>query len=342
MTHSLLGTKENTYFVDARGIPAWHRLGTAQEMTISATAAFDKFTPIIITLEPMTIGFQGMEIPSENQAIMRWPMPMAGYEEPAQLGTVGPDYTLVEPRAFAEIMDHKIGKPIETIGVLDSGLLFVTMAMGGYEIGNDRINQYLLCSAPADGKKAYTVSVVNTRVVCSNTLHVALQGATQKYSVRHTADAEELLGAWMEYAWSDAENVGHDITEAFQAMGEKPITPSIADELFADIFQEPALPKFVPVPAKMEEREYAYEQGVKRTHAAREAAKAIFEGESFEASQGYKSDRWDTAWGAYNSASELIEFGGSRTKNRTERVMFGPDRKRMERAFTVCHNYSTS
>lgn len=332
------------YFLDARGQKPWHGIGHYSEAEeILATPAFDKYTPVIITLEPMNFEFNGQSYPSDQQAVVRWPLPQAGLTEPAQLAVVGPRYTLVPPRDVAEIVDEKIGRNVETVGLLNSGTLFITIAMGGFSVAGDDIERYLLISAPCDGKNGYEVAVVNTRVVCNNTLMVALAGATQRYTIRHNSDARYLLAGWMEHAWEEANDVGEDITEAFHAMAAKSLTPTIADALIGQIFPLPTEPDYVPVEHIMERRMEQYETKVERVNALRDATWQVWDGgKSYEAQQGYKAKAWDTTWGLYNAANEVMEYGGSSTANKAINPLFGDTRRSLMHNFTVCHEFAVN
>jgi phage/plasmid-like protein (TIGR03299 family) len=60
-------------------------------------------------------------------------------------------------------------------------------------INKEDIDKYLLISMSHDGTSSITVMFTPIRVVCNNTLSLALKGGLQKYTIRHTANARQKL-----------------------------------------------------------------------------------------------------------------------------------------------------
>ncbi len=85
---------------------------------------------------------------------------------------------------------------IETAGCLDGGrIIFATLKYNKPIIvgPNDEVDQYLLISNGHDGSMSVTAAHVGIRVVCMNTLQVALKQATSKYTIRHTSNVKSRL-----------------------------------------------------------------------------------------------------------------------------------------------------
>ena len=131
-----------------------------------------------------------------------------------------------------EFMDTLSGSgaaKYETAGSLRNGaVIFVTMRMENSDFtiaGGDLHNTYLLLRTTHDGSGRISVYVVTVRVVCSNTLTWAINGAKHSWGVTHTADvkgkvaeAREALGLTANY------------TEAFQAEAESLLDIKITDD----------------------------------------------------------------------------------------------------------------
>lgn len=117
------------------------------------------------------------------------------------LGIVSDAYKIVQPKEvmyfFQDLVD-KAGMKLSTAGVLFDGRRFWAMAdthNWGKLNGNDEIKGNLLLSTSCDGSSATTATFVATRVVCANTLRVALDEKTKgtvKVNHRRVFDANEV------------------------------------------------------------------------------------------------------------------------------------------------------
>lgn len=116
------------------------------------------------------------------------------------LGIVGNKYTPVQNieafNFFDDIAEDGIAE-YETAGALGNGeVVFITAKVtNSMSIHNDQIDKYLLISLSHDGSSAITVAYTPIRVVCNNTLTIALRNNASKVSIRHTASAHAKLDA---------------------------------------------------------------------------------------------------------------------------------------------------
>jgi phage/plasmid-like protein (TIGR03299 family) len=116
------------------------------------------------------------------------------------LGIVGSKYTPVQNieafNFFDDIAKDGIAE-YETAGALGNGeVVFITAKVtNSMTIHNDQIDKYLLISLSHDGSSAITVAYTPIRVVCNNTLTIALKNNASKVSIRHTASAHAKLDA---------------------------------------------------------------------------------------------------------------------------------------------------
>jgi phage/plasmid-like protein (TIGR03299 family) len=114
------------------------------------------------------------------------------------LGVVGQRYHVVQNAdalAFADnILDG--GGRWETAGGLkDGAVVFGSMAVLNDIVidpngASDKIKTYLLINTSHDGSSAVQVSTTPVRVVCSNTLNMALKGTKNTIKFRHTQSVE--------------------------------------------------------------------------------------------------------------------------------------------------------
>jgi phage/plasmid-like protein (TIGR03299 family) len=109
----------------------------------------------------------------------------------APLSVVSSRYQVVQP---AEILDFYRdltevgGFELETAGVLKDGKKLWALAKTGQSAllkSRDRVNGYLLLATACDGTLATTAQFTSVRVVCNNTLSIALGDSTGAVKVPH-------------------------------------------------------------------------------------------------------------------------------------------------------------
>lgn len=110
----------------------------------------------------------------------------------APLSVVSGRYQVVQPREVLEFYRDLVevsGFELETAGVLKAGKKFWALAKTGKETalkGNDTVKGYLLLATSCDGTLATTATPTTIRVVCQNTLTIALNGASSAIKVPHS------------------------------------------------------------------------------------------------------------------------------------------------------------
>lgn len=107
------------------------------------------------------------------------------------LSVVSRRYQVVQPDEVLEFyrdLTEQSGYELETAGVLKGGRKFWALARTGQSSvlrGNDTVNGYLLLATSCDGTLATTATPTTVRVVCNNTLSIAINGADQAIKVPH-------------------------------------------------------------------------------------------------------------------------------------------------------------
>lgn len=110
----------------------------------------------------------------------------------APLSVVSNRYQVVQPREVLEFyrdLTEVSGYELETAGVLKGGRKFWALARTGQGTaikGNDQVNGYLLLATSCDGTLATTATPTTVRVVCNNTLTIALDGTSRAIKVPHS------------------------------------------------------------------------------------------------------------------------------------------------------------
>jgi len=112
----------------------------------------------------------------------------------APLSVVSQRYQVVQPREILEFyrdLTEISGFELETAGVLKGGRKIWALAKTGQSTalrGNDVTNGYVLLATACDGTLATTAQFTSIRVVCNNTLAVALAGGTGAVKVPHSTN----------------------------------------------------------------------------------------------------------------------------------------------------------
>lgn len=128
--------------------------------------------------------------------------PISGYKanvrstDGAVLGIVTDRYRIVQNEEAFAFTDSLIGGEVhyETAGSLNKGKkIWLLAKLPDTEIVGDKTESYLCFSNTHDGSGAIKVCMTPIRVVCQNTLNVALSTAKRSWSVRHTGDIQAKL-----------------------------------------------------------------------------------------------------------------------------------------------------
>ncbi|MFM0335033.1 DUF932 domain-containing protein [Paraburkholderia fungorum] len=109
----------------------------------------------------------------------------------APLSVVSSRYQVVQPSEILEFyrdLTEVGGFELETAGVLKDGKKLWALAKTGQSAtlkGRDKVNGYLLLATACDGTLATTAQFTSVRVVCNNTLAIALGDSTGTIKVPH-------------------------------------------------------------------------------------------------------------------------------------------------------------
>lgn len=107
------------------------------------------------------------------------------------LGIVSNRYQIVQNSEAFEFTDNLIGEGVryETAGSLRNGkTIWLLAKMPQAKIIGEAVDPYLCFANTHDGTGAIKVCVTPIRVVCNNTLNLALSHATRSWSTKHVGD----------------------------------------------------------------------------------------------------------------------------------------------------------
>lgn len=113
------------------------------------------------------------------------------------LGVVSDRYKVIQNSEAFAFTDALLGEGVryETAGSLQGGKKVWLLAHMPHEyiISGEHISPYLLFSNTHDGSGAIKVALTPIRVVCNNTLNLALSTARRSWSMIHTGDIKEKM-----------------------------------------------------------------------------------------------------------------------------------------------------
>lgn len=194
MSHEIDQTNGKAAIV-LRNQPAWHKLGTVHikgnESLSLDECLEDGGLNFIVSKEANSHHVPGGKIITSTNSFFTYRM-----DTKAVLGDkLGREYRVYQNTEALSIADAlvKTGKAkIETAGALFGGSkVFVCMKLNGVINlgGKDVTEQYFVLITSHDGSCAITGIFTNVRVVCNNTLTMALNGAQHTIKIRHTENA---------------------------------------------------------------------------------------------------------------------------------------------------------
>lgn len=209
------------------------------------------------------------------------------------LSVVSSRYQIVQPRDVLEFyrdLTEVGGFELETAGVLKDGKKLWALARTGQSVslkGRDEVNGYLLLATACDGTLATTAQFTSVRVVCANTLQIALGDSAGAVKVPHRSqfDAQAVkrqLGI--------ATSSWHEFMVRMRALSERKVSESVAEKFFQRVLTYPVSGSGIPVPTTNDR--------------AIKTVQSLYAGRGMGATLPSASA---TAWGLVNSVTEFVD-----------------------------------
>lgn len=216
------------------GEKAWHGLGqqvrtgcTVEEMQTAAGMDWK------ISRSRVRFGAD------DNPQIMEDKHVLFRSDTKSPLGIVSDNYKIVQPAQVLEFFRDLVednGFHMHTAGTLFDGRRFWALASIGEEaviMGNDRVGGYLLLSTSCDGSLATTARFTTVRVVCNNTLSMALS-AKDKSVVALSHKSQFDAGVFKDRL-GIATGQFAEFTRAARALASKRINNAQAQQFIAEL-----------------------------------------------------------------------------------------------------------
>lgn len=227
--------------------PSWHSFANAtfDHDSVITTAEMLKSAELAdwnVRLEP-AIYPAGYRAIAEDFNVLRTNPRDGGVDV---LATVGKKYRAYQNEQLFAFGDNLLdgGAKWDSAGSAKDGrIVFGALAIEGSLILDpqgvaDEVQRYILVTTSHDGSASIRAMVTPVRVLCQNSLNIAISEAKQTFSVRHTAgtdgrlaEARKVLGLSQEY-FTKFDEMAHELFEA-------EITNAQFDKIVAQVYPAP-------------------------------------------------------------------------------------------------------
>jgi phage/plasmid-like protein (TIGR03299 family) len=169
---------------------AWHRLGKKAQPGARPSEVVTDFIPYVVTKYPagyLQPDGSWKTIPNKFHLVRS---ETADDPHERDFGLVSGTYEFEQPQKLFQELDAVADVwPLETFGVLGKGeKVFMLFNTGETKIAGDPFSNFLLFVEHLDGKHAHEQLFTGIRVVCQNTVTMALDTALTRASVQHTRE----------------------------------------------------------------------------------------------------------------------------------------------------------
>lgn len=298
MAHELETVNGQTAFASLRE-PAWHGLGTVFTEEVSTAEMLS-----LAHLNDWNVRLEDVAIPDtfnsdKNYSFVTRTNPFDKTQNDV-LGVVGERYVPLQNEDLFDFADTMLdnGGRWETAGSIKGGrVVFGSLALERETVldpngVSDKINTYLLINTSHDGSIAIQASITPVRVVCANTLNLALtslkgkgKAPKQSFKIRHTQTAQGKVQVARE-----ALGLANAYMDEFDLMAKAMIEQTITKSQFDKIVE-----LAYPAPAK------DAKGSQKKYDAKVDLLQSIYVGDFNNTISG-------TAWGAFNALTERLDW----------------------------------
>jgi phage/plasmid-like protein (TIGR03299 family) len=310
MAHLLESVNGETAFASFRE-PAWHGLGTVFEEEVSTAEMLKK-----AKLNNWNVRLEDVEIPAEmdsdkNYSFVVRDNPFTKGNKDI-LGVVGERYVPLQNEDLFDFADNMLdnGGRWETAGSIKGGrVVFGALALERETVidpsgVSDKVNTYLLVNTSHDGSIAIQASITPVRVVCANTLNLALGqrgrngSVKQSFKIRHTQTASGKVQIARE-----ALGLANAYIDEFSVMANKMIQTEVSKAKFDEIV-------LALYPQPKENAKGANKKWENKIDLIND----IYVGD-------FNNTITGTAWGVANALTERLDWYRTGRKGKTESIL---------------------
>lgn len=264
----------------------WHGLGTYVESELTSEKAIVAAgLDWTVKLSPVCASLTGHYSPDSEdfKAVVRM-------SDERILGVVGGRYHPVQNKGAFDFFDSVVGEGkaiYHTAGALGNGSRIWMLAKLPQDMvlaNGEKIEKFMLLSNSHDGSSPLRMLLTPIRVVCQNTLNMALKGTKDGINIRHTASIEQKIQE-AQRALGLAVSYYKEFETTANQMMVTPFTEAQMVNVVANMFP---VEDGAPVPT--------------RTQNTRDTVMDLFKG----AGKGMDTIK-NTMWGAYQAVTEFAD-----------------------------------
>lgn len=319
MAHNLNFKDGKASMFYVREVP-WHKLGTNLPELATAEQAI-KAAQLDYQVEKRKLLAQINTIPSlvlDTREVNNH-FATVRMDTTEVLGVVGSRYEVVQNKDAFTFFDTLVGKDeaiYETAGALGKGeRIWIMAKLPGYikVKGEDIVNKYLLLYNSHDGSSTIAAKLTPVRVVCNNTLSMALEDHTDTISIRHTRNVQDKLSV-AHNLLGLTNNLYTQLENIFQTMSLKQITSDQLIKYIATLF-----------PYNPESKDHSQTDKVRSK---------VYELQETGLGSSLSSG---TLWGAYNAITEYADHvvQANNPQKALKSIWFGAANNLKQRAFKL-------
>jgi len=271
----------------------WHRIGTVTDKAVNSEQAIShagldwtvSTRPIVTFDRANETEGNFIDIPDTFATVRD--------SDDTVLGVVGDRYKVVQNKECFNFLDTVVDDSeatYETAGSLNNGKIVWMMLNLGKEIkvDEDVTVPYLLMVNSHDGSTSVRGLPTPIRVVCSNTLRLALSSNAYKgFSFRHTQNVDGRIQQARTLL-----NLSYEYVDGFQEEMEKLLDTTVTDDMFYDVLEN-----LMPLPMAKENNA----SQVSRVNQQRSSIEKLWYEPEFANQQG-------TAWSLLNAVSNYEQW----------------------------------
>ena len=271
----------------------WHRIGTVTDKAVNSEQAIShagldwtvSTRPLVTFSDEKGVNDRLIDVPDTFATVRD--------SDDTVLGVVGDRYKVVQNKECFNFLDTVVDDSeatYETAGSLNSGKIVWMMLNLGKEIkvDEDVTVPYLLMVNSHDGSTSVRGLPTPIRVVCSNTLRLALSSNAYKgFSFRHTQNVDGRIQQARTLL-----NLSYEYVDGFQEEMEKLLDTTVTDDMFYDVLEN-----LMPLPMAKENNA----SQVSRVNQQRASIEKLWYEPEFANQQG-------TAWSLLNAVSNYEQW----------------------------------
>ena len=320
------------------GDEPWHGLGTKLNAPATAAQAIEAaHLDWEVVKRPLHVIGNGTTVPVKGKFAML-PADRLDRADCPVFGVVSGEYTPLQNREAFAFFDSIVGQDAavyHTAGALGRGervWILAKLPTSIRVIGDDIAEKYLLLSNGHDGESSVQIKFTPIRVVCQNTLTMAM-GDGEMIRVAHRPDMPERL----EYAkrlLGFVDERYERIEKAFQRMVQVRMNSQRVEAYFREVLPLPVRRKRPSVGRRQAERAEQRRRRVLESVRRKRALAQRF----FEDGKGNTLPRVrGTLWAAYNGVTEMIDHNqtGLNAERRLNSIWFGEGFRVKARAYGI-------